>query len=56
MGENKAVCLSHTPFTDFHSRSSKVLVGSRYNKTQSKSKGKNILESKLEFLFIFFSK
>lgn len=43
MGENRAVCLNHAPLTDFHSKSSKVFVGSQYNKMQSefKLKGEN---------------
>lgn len=43
MGENRAASLNNTSLTDFHSKSSKVLVRSRYNKMQSefKLKGKN---------------
>lgn len=40
MGENGEVSLNHTPLADFHSRSSKVFVGSRHHKTQRNFKGK----------------
>lgn len=38
MGENRPVSLNHAPLTDFHSKSSKVFVGSWYNKMQSEFK------------------
>lgn len=53
MGENRAVSLNHTPLTDFHSRSSKVFVGSQHHKTESKFKGKKSVYFKGLILTLF---